>query len=748
MAKKPKIIPVGGGKGGVGKSFVSSSLAIAAAQSGQQTVVVDLDLGGANLHTLFGLKQTERGIGDFLYQPTSPNLLDYAVDTGVPNLKLISGNGFIPGIANIEYQRKLRVLKGVAHLDADLVILDLGAGTSYNVVDFFMMTQAGIIVTMHEPTAILNAYEFLKNVVYRLYAREFKDRPDVLAVINTFKASPESVGAGSVQALARAVGQADPGAEQALHRLHNELHAAFIVNMGRADVLNFSRSLEDICRAYLNLKVHYLGSIPDDPQVKDACVRMRPFLLEHASSKTAFLTRNLALKAIAGQWLDPARVDRLDGSAPSPAGAAPAAAAPVTAILDGHPDTDLSGLLAKFIHETATLTAPPPPEPSAATGTAVVSALDPVQETGLPWSFSPDTPALHFPIEPRMRPDAEMPYFIPFQETKPEPGLVKRVLSTFHTGDDQKPPSLHEPFQKIRANPSSPTVSAALRTLALQAAGNAAYCSEWLKTGMVLLEARQVSLAAKAFECAHLCNPQNETALNNRAASLMAAGQHEQARKLLLEGLKQSRAGAFLRFNLGLALLALRHYKEAAADFMRVRSLLAGHLYLPADFLEGFCRYRHRDFKAAESVFRTLAERDPADLYSRFNWALCQVRCGQHQEAAGTLSAVLQASPGDTEALILRALARSQCAQLDAALQDATAAIAAEPANLALYMARAILYRLKGRLDLAVSDLQRIMRLVPGHEAFRTLFARIQKEIAGGTPDPHENPVPAQSPGG
>ena len=60
------IIPVAGGKGGVGKSILAANLAMALAQAGHETIAVDLDLGGSNLHSYLGISNTFAGVGDFL----------------------------------------------------------------------------------------------------------------------------------------------------------------------------------------------------------------------------------------------------------------------------------------------------------------------------------------------------------------------------------------------------------------------------------------------------------------------------------------------------------------------------------------------------------------------------------------------------------------------------------------------------------------------------------------------------------
>lgn len=139
------LIPVAGGKGGVGKSVLSLNLAVTLAQQCKKTILVDLDLGGANLHTLLGLKNNQAGIGTFITKQETDfsNLLQA---TGIPNLQFIAGDCLYPGVANMDFFTKCKIIRNLQSLDADYVLLDLGAGSTYNIVDFFITTNDGIII--------------------------------------------------------------------------------------------------------------------------------------------------------------------------------------------------------------------------------------------------------------------------------------------------------------------------------------------------------------------------------------------------------------------------------------------------------------------------------------------------------------------------------------------------------------------------------------------------------------------------
>ena len=168
-----QVLPIASGKGGVGKSLFASNVAIALAQAGKKVVLADLDLGASNLHLILGTGSVKDGIGTFLCN-SEVNFEDIIFNTEYMNLQFIPGDGEIPGMANLTSDQKTKLIRQLYLLEADYLILDLGAGTSFNTVDFFLSSSMGIIVTSPSLTATLNAYLFLKNVVFRLMSTSFK----------------------------------------------------------------------------------------------------------------------------------------------------------------------------------------------------------------------------------------------------------------------------------------------------------------------------------------------------------------------------------------------------------------------------------------------------------------------------------------------------------------------------------------------------------------------------------------------
>jgi flagellar biosynthesis protein FlhG len=169
LSRVRQIWAIGGGKGGVGKSLVASSISIALSRMGLKVTAVDLDLGGANLHTSLGADLPRQTLSDF-FSGRVDKLTSCLVPSGIPQLELISGAQDAIGVADIDGPQKMRLMTELRQLESDFVILDLGAGTSYNTLDFFIHSDVGIVTILPEPTSIENAYRFIKSLFYRRLA--------------------------------------------------------------------------------------------------------------------------------------------------------------------------------------------------------------------------------------------------------------------------------------------------------------------------------------------------------------------------------------------------------------------------------------------------------------------------------------------------------------------------------------------------------------------------------------------------
>ena len=280
MKNGPIIIPVASGKGGVGKTLISVNLAYALANLGKRVTLLDLDFGGANIHTCMGYSVAPDGIGNFLNQRNS-KLQDYILSTSNRNLSFISGDAEMVGIANITAAQKKKLISQIFHLDADYVILDLGAGSSYNTVDFFILSSCGILVVMPELTSILNAYSLLKTAVFRRLFLEFKSITEVKDLFNEqIKKGGED--AWKVSELLRMIKKVSPATYLKALYFVNEMSPKLIMNMAISPTdIEMGEKIRKISRSFLNLDVDYLGFMYRDKSVHESINKRIPLAVSN-----------------------------------------------------------------------------------------------------------------------------------------------------------------------------------------------------------------------------------------------------------------------------------------------------------------------------------------------------------------------------------------------------------------------------------------------------------------------------------
>jgi len=163
-----EIWAVAGGKGGTGKSFLSSSLGLALAEKGKTVTLVDADFGGANIHSYFGIRKPELSLRDFFEKNKS--LEEISIATRVVNVNVIAGSFNSSQGDNIKYFQKLKFFRHIKKLKSDYVILDLGAGSSNNTIDTFLLADKKIAVTVPDKMAVENFYFFVKNAFFRQFS--------------------------------------------------------------------------------------------------------------------------------------------------------------------------------------------------------------------------------------------------------------------------------------------------------------------------------------------------------------------------------------------------------------------------------------------------------------------------------------------------------------------------------------------------------------------------------------------------
>ncbi|MBN1465021.1 P-loop NTPase [candidate division KSB1 bacterium] len=289
--RRKTVYAIGGGKGGVGKTVLCASLGIGLATYDHQVVVVDADLGGANLHTCMGILEPEYTFYHF-YTLQRERLEDICLETPVDNLKLISGACGTLGFANPRYSQKVRFIHQLRQLDADYVLLDLGAGSSYNVIDFFLAADEGILVTTPDPMAIQETFNFLKIAIMRRFVREFRKKPAVLSVIDQYMYSEPGKMQFTMDDIIKDVKEIDDEASSYIEHYLANYHPHLILNMVHSSKeIREGDSFRMAAHDILNVDVDYMGFVEFDESVRKSVKELKPFVLSNPRSKAS---KNLA----------------------------------------------------------------------------------------------------------------------------------------------------------------------------------------------------------------------------------------------------------------------------------------------------------------------------------------------------------------------------------------------------------------------------------------------------------------------
>ncbi len=285
MTKPINIIAVGGGKGGIGKSVVCTNLAAGMALSGQKVILMDTDFGASNLHALLGISNPEHGFQDFFNDDIiDPETL--LLDTGISNLKFVSGAGDNPGNANIDTESIGTIISFIKNLEADTILLDLGPGTNYNVIDFFNISTQSVVLTTPEMTSIMKTFSFIRSALFRKISLTFQVYPEIQKMVGHSNPSNANMEACTTGLLRSKFKEEFPNYSEQLDTLISEFNPGLVVNRvrNRKDLMAGDNLLK-LVKKFLEIDVTYLGYIIESDQVRDSIDEMIPFLIKDPQSK-------------------------------------------------------------------------------------------------------------------------------------------------------------------------------------------------------------------------------------------------------------------------------------------------------------------------------------------------------------------------------------------------------------------------------------------------------------------------------
>lgn len=284
-------ISIGSGKGGTGKTMIMANLALLLAKAGKKVCLVDLDVGGADSHILFGLFNPKYTLGDFITRKVD-SIAEVAHTFYAYNgLKLIPGTGDTLQTSNMTYQEKHRILRALDGIDTEILLVDVGAGTGYHALDFFMHSDIQICVSLPDPTSIMDLYTFLQLATVRKMLGSFIAQSEIATTLKSRKFTSLS----QVFAMAE---DSQEGAREKAQQALKYFHPLLIVNRDSENGSVNKNKLREMVKKYLTIEIPELGEIPEDKSVSQALKAFLPVSELYPQAPSA-----LALKSIAGKLL-------------------------------------------------------------------------------------------------------------------------------------------------------------------------------------------------------------------------------------------------------------------------------------------------------------------------------------------------------------------------------------------------------------------------------------------------------------
>lgn len=258
LTDKPgsRVIAITSGKGGVGKTNFTVNLGIRFAQMGLRVVIIDADLGLANVDVVMG-KMSKYNLSDVIN--SNKNILEI-LEEGYEGVKFVSGGSGVQELVKLNRTQLVDLLMKLGKLDeeADIILIDTGAGLSENVISFVHAAREVILVTTPEPTSITDAYALIKTITNKDKAKNIK------VVVN----------------------RADNASE----------------------AFNILDKLNVVTQKFLGVKLHKLGYILNDACVTKAVKIQQPFVISFARSEASKNMNDIALTLMDNKELNPSSV--------------------------------------------------------------------------------------------------------------------------------------------------------------------------------------------------------------------------------------------------------------------------------------------------------------------------------------------------------------------------------------------------------------------------------------------------------
>lgn len=277
--KKKKIIAIGSGKGGVGKTALTISMGIQLASLNKKVVLVDADFSSPNLHQWMGISQPAISLQSF-FENRVADINDVALKTSQKNLKIVCGAIGNLGIANLRHFQSMKFMGALHSLDAEMVLVDLSPGCSLRVVDLFLAADESVVVAVPETASIVDSFSFLKICLLRKFKQSVKYSKPAVEILNRYEAQQTGRLRLSLKSAMAEIQKVDDRAYSICSGILRSFIPKLILNM----VFNkdedqeghvFASAIEKLLLIHLD----YLGYFEYDYSARESSRTLGPFYL-------------------------------------------------------------------------------------------------------------------------------------------------------------------------------------------------------------------------------------------------------------------------------------------------------------------------------------------------------------------------------------------------------------------------------------------------------------------------------------
>jgi flagellar biosynthesis protein FlhG len=250
-------------------------------------------LGASNLHTFLALGKPQISLKQYLEKKVN-DINDVVLETTQPNLSIISSSGCSLEIANLYYAQKIKLIRAINKLSYDYIFIDLGSGTHFNTLDFYLISNHGILITTPEPVSIENMFRFIKSLYLRKLKAVIKEHGLNIICRDYLKNAKESH-TSSFSDIINFLRQYDDENNTRIEDCIKDERIGLILNQFRWQVDNeFGQKITKICNKHLYFNYHFLGTISSDNKIADATMNNRVFVRECSYAKAATEIYNIA----------------------------------------------------------------------------------------------------------------------------------------------------------------------------------------------------------------------------------------------------------------------------------------------------------------------------------------------------------------------------------------------------------------------------------------------------------------------